>query len=386
MTARPIYLDYMATTPIDPRVCETMLEYMGPKACFGNPASTSHVYGRLAAQAVERARQTIAACINADDSSIVFTSGATESDNLAIIGGAEFYQGKGKHLITLQTEHKAVLDSFHYLEKNGFEVTYLKPDASGLLSVTALEQAIRSDTILVSIMHVNNEIGVIQDISAFGQFLHDKGILFHVDAAQSAGKLTIDVDAMQIDLLSISAHKMYGPKGVGALYVRQKPRVRLAPMSFGGGHEGGMRSGTLATHQIVGMAEAFKIAVAEQATEQARLLQYREKLLQALSRLPNVQLNGDRTQRIAGNLNLCFQGLDGDALMLALRDLAVSSTSACASAAHQPSYVLKSIGLDDIDAFSSIRLSFGRFTSEDDVARVIDLIATKVERLYEISA
>ncbi len=306
MSNLPIYLDYMATTPIDPRVCEKMMEYMGPDGIYGNPASTSHMYGRMAAEAVERSRQTVADLLNADEREIIFTSGATESDNLAIIGAARFYQSKGRHLITMNTEHKAVLDSFHYLEKEGFRVTYLTPDQEGILDIGQLENALEKDTILVSIMHVNNEIGVIQDIAAIGKLLQRRGILFHVDAAQSAGKLPLDVQAMNIDLLSISSHKMYGPKGVGALYVRQKPRVRLMPLSFGGGHEGGLRSGTLATHQIIGLAEAFSLAVTEQQEEQERLLEYRRLMWSSIKSLEKVFLNGHPTQRIAGNINLCF--------------------------------------------------------------------------------
>uniref|UniRef100_UPI002621DC5C aminotransferase class V-fold PLP-dependent enzyme n=1 Tax=uncultured Legionella sp. TaxID=210934 RepID=UPI002621DC5C len=292
MTKMPIYFDYMATTPVDPRVVEQMIKYLGPDSHFGNPASATHIYGKSAAQAVERARLNIADAINASAQDIVFTSGATESDNLAIIGAARFYKNKGMHLITMSTEHKAVLDSFHQLEKEGFQVTYLEPESDGLLDINTLEQALREDTILVSVMHVNNEIGVIQDIAAIGELLRDKGIVFHVDAAQSAGKIAIDLNKLSVDLMSFSAHKMYGPKGIGALYVRHKPRIRLQPQTFGGGHEGGLRSGTLATHQIVGFGEAFVLANKDRVEEQERLLHYRQKLWNGIKSLPGIQLNG----------------------------------------------------------------------------------------------
>lgn len=385
MGTLPIYLDYMATTPADPRVVAAMTQYMGPDGIFGNPASTSHIYGRMAAQAVEKSRQIIAELINAHDDEIIFTSGATESNNLAILGAARFYQGKGRHVITLETEHKAVLDSFCQLEKEGYRVTYLPVDNQGMMSLAALEAALDDDTILVSVMHVNNEIGVIQDIAALGALLRQRGVLFHVDAAQSAGKLPIDVRKIGVDLMSFSGHKMYGPKGIGALYVRGKPRIRLAPLSFGGGHEHGLRSGTLATSQIVGLAQAFKIAVEEQSEEQARLKQYRERIWDSVKAIAGVRLNGHPTERVAGNLNICFKDIDSDTLILSLRDIAVSSTSACSSASQQPSYVLRAIGLSAEEAFSSIRLSLGRFTTATQVAEICQLIAAKITNLRDIS-
>lgn len=380
----PIYFDYMATTPVDPHVVERMIHYLGPEGDFGN-YSSRHEYGRVAAFAVERARAQIADSIHASTQEIVFTSGATEANNLAIIGAAHFYQNKGKHLITMSTEHKVVLDSFKRLEQDGFEVTYLNPESNGLLDLEKLAQALRNDTILVSIMHVNNEIGVIQDISGIGSLLHNKGIIFHVDAAQSAGKIPIDVKHLSVDLLALSAHKNYGPKGVGALYVRSKPRIRLQPQSFGGGHEGGLRSGTLPTHQIVGMGEAFALADTLCEEEQRRFLKYRKRLWKSIEHLPGIQLNGDTQQRIAGNLNMSFAGLDGDSLLLALNELAVSTTSACSSASNQPSYVLKALGLSDDLAHSTIRLSIGRFTKEEDIEHAIAVICTQVSRLHEIA-
>lgn len=385
MTRMPIYFDYMATTPVDPRVVERMMKYLGPDGHFGNPASATHIYGKTAAHAVEQARSQIAEAINAFTQDIVFTSGATESDNLAILGAARFYKNKGMHLITMSTEHKAVLDSFYQLEKEGFQVTYLDPEHDGLLDRNKLENALREDTILVSVMHVNNEIGVVQDIAAIGELLRNKGIVFHVDAAQSAGKVPIDLSTLPVDLMSFSAHKMYGPKGIGALYVRHKPRIRLQPQTFGGGHEGGLRSGTLATHQIVGLGEAFALAEKERVDEQARLLSYRQKLWTGIKLLPGIQLNGHEQQRIAGNLNMSFSRLDGDSLLLGLRDLALSTTSACTSASIQPSYVLRAIGLSDDLAQSSIRLSIGRFTSEEQIDYAIALICAQVNRLHEIS-
>ncbi|ASQ45430.1 IscS subfamily cysteine desulfurase [Legionella clemsonensis] len=381
----PIYLDYMATTPVDPRVIEKMMDYLGPDGIFGNPASTTHIYGKRATEAVEHARQQIADVFNAAPAEIIFTSGATEADNLAILGAAQFYQRKGRHAVTMQTEHKAVLDSFHRLEKEGFEVTYLEPQSDGLLNFEDLKQALRDDTILVSIMHVNNEIGVIQDIAMIGEFLRDKGIIFHVDAAQSAGKLTINLSEMAVDLMSFSAHKNYGPKGIGALYVRHKPRIRLQPQSFGGGHEGGLRSGTLATHQIVGMAEAFVLSEASRIAEQARILNLRQQLWEGIKHIPGIRLNGHEHQRVAGNLNLTFSGVEGDSLLLALRELAISTTSACASASLQPSYVLRALGLDDESAFSSIRISCGRFTTEEQIRQAVTIICRQVGRLQEIS-
>ena len=385
MSKMPLYFDYMATTPVDPRVIEHMIQYLGPDSHFGNPASSTHVYGKNAALAVERARIQIAEAIHASPQEIVFTSGATESDNLAILGAAYFYKNKGKHLITMSTEHKAVLDSVHHLEKEGFSVTYLQPEPDGLLDIKKLEQALREDTILVSVMHVNNEIGVIQDIAAIGRLLANKGIIFHVDAAQSAGKLTIDLTRLSVDLMSLSAHKFYGPKGVGALYVRHKPRIRLRALTFGGGHEGGMRSGTLPTHQIVGMGEALRLAIEEGDAEQKRILAYRKQLWDGISHIPGIQLNGNEQTRIAGNLNFSFSGLDGNSLLLALSELAVSTSSACSSASIQPSYVLRAIGLSDDLAQSSIRLSIGRFTKKEQIEQAIDIICTQVMRLREIS-
>lgn len=382
---KPIYLDYMATTPVDPRVVTRMLCYLGPEGDYGNPSSTTHEYGRIAAHAVEHARAQIAETIHASPQDIVFTSGATEANNLGIIGAAHFYQNKGKHLITMSTEHKAVLDSFNRLEKDGFEVTYLKPEPNGLLDLELLAQTLRSDTILVSIMHVNNEIGVIQDIEAIGSLLRHKGIIFHVDAAQSAGKLSINLTQLSVDLMAFSAHKNYGPKGIGALYVRHKPRIRLQPQSFGGGHERGLRSGTLATHQIVGMGEAFALTEHLRLEEQERILSYSKRLWNGINHLPGIQLNGDAHKRIAGNLNISFAGLDGDSLLLALNELAISTTSACSSASLQPSYVLKALGLSDDLAQSTLRLSIGRFTKEEEIEHAINTICTQVTRLREIS-
>lgn len=385
MRNMPIYFDYMSTTPVDQRVINVMVNYLGyEKMNFGNPASTTHVYGKKAMEAVEHARSQVAASINATPQEIVFTSGATEADNLAIIGAAHFYQRKGKHLITMNTEHKAVLDSFKHLEKEGFHVTYLDPEPDGLLNLQTLTEAIQEETILVSVMHVNNETGVIQDISSIGNLVREKGILFHVDAAQSAGKLPIDLHQLPVDLMSFSAHKNYGPKGVGALYVRNRPRVRLQPQSFGGGHEAGLRSGTLATHQIVGMGEAFALAEQSREEEQRRILSLRKKLWEGIKHLSGIRLNGHDTQRIAGNLNLSFSGIDGDSLLLALRDLAVSTTSACSSASLQPSYVLKALGLSDELAYSSVRLSIGRFTTDEDIRYAVDIINSQVSRLHEI--
>lgn len=385
MNKLPIYLDYMATTPVDPRVIEKMLPYLGPDGCFGNPASVTHIYGKLAAQAVEKARKQIADTIHALPEEIVFTSGATEADNLAILGAARFYQSKGRHLITMRTEHKAVLDSFQQLEKEGFEVSYLTPQADGLLDLHVLSQALREDTILVSIMQVNNEIGVIQDIAAIGELLVNKGIIFHVDAAQSAGKVEIDLSKLVVDLMSFSAHKNYGPKGIGALYVRRKPRCRLQPQSFGGNHEGGLRSGTLATHQIVAMGEAFAISDAVRVEEQARILRLRQQLWDGIKHLPGLHLNGHEHHRVAGNLNLTFAGIEGESLLLALRDLAISTTSACSAASRKPSYVLQALGLDEELAYSSIRLSCGRFTTEEQIKQAINLICYQVNRLHEMS-
>lgn len=375
----------MATTPVDPRVIEQMIRYLGPEGDFGNPASVTHEYGRIASMAVENARSQIAETINASPQEIVFTSGATEADNLAILGSARFYKNKGMHLVTMSTEHKAVLDSFHQLEKEGFQVTYLNPESDGLLDLEKLESVLRPDTILVSVMHVNNEIGVIQDIASIGELLRNRGIIFHVDAAQSAGKLPIDLSQLSVDLMSFSAHKNYGPKGIGALYVRHKPRIRLQALSYGGGHEGGLRSGTLPTHQIAGMGKAFLIAETERITEQERILNFRKQLWDGIRHLPNIKLNGHERMRIAGNLNISFIGISGDSLLFALNELAVSTTSACSSASIQPSYVLRAIGLTDEEAQSSIRLSIGRFTSEEQIIKAIDIICKQVSRLHELS-
>lgn len=386
MSMMPIYLDYMATTPVDPRVISQMMRYLGPEDAFGNPASTTHLYGRSAAQAVEAARAQIAEVIKASPNEIVFTSGATEANNLALLGAARFYQHKGQHIVSMVTEHKAVLDSLEQLEKEGFTVTYLTPKTNGLLDIEQLKQALRPDTILVSIMHVNNEIGVIQDIKSIAESLRNQGIVFHVDAAQSAGKLAIDLRNWPVDLMSFSAHKVYGPKGVGALYVRQKPRIRLHPQSFGGGHESGLRSGTLATHQIVGMGTAFALADEGREKEQQRILAYRMQLWDGIRHLPGIQLNGDEHQRIAGNLNVSVKDIDGDSLLLALKDLAISKASACSSSTSQPSYVLKSIGLSDDLAYNSLRISIGRFTTEEQIKYAVDLICTQVQRLRKIAA
>lgn len=379
--ALPIYLDYMATTPMDSRVVAKMMQYLDASATFGNPASLTHCYGLSALDAVDKARTQIAEVIGASTTEIVFTSGATEANNLAIIGAARFYQNKGKHLITMTTEHKAVLDSFAYLEKEGFRVTYLAPNSDGILDSNTLVEAITMDTILVSIMHVNNETGVVQDIAAIGELLRQKGIVFHVDSAQSLGKLAINLQHLPIDLMSFSAHKTYGPKGIGALYVRKKPRIRIQPQSFGGGHEGGLRSGTLAVHQIVAMAEAFVMADELRVSEQARILVLREQLWQGIKSLKGIQLNGHPHKRVAGNLNVSFANIDPQSLLLALRELAVSTTSACMASSGQPSYVLKSLGLSDSLAYSSIRLSIGRFTTEHDVQRAINIINVQVNRL-----
>lgn len=381
MNKLPIYFDYMATTPVDPRVIEVMVNYLGPTGDFGNPASVTHAYGQIAALAIARARSQVASTIGASEEEIVFTSGATEADNLAILGAARFYQRKGKHLITMTTEHKAVLDSFKQLEKEGFQVTYLQPQADGLLNLAELADALRDDTILVSVMHVNNEIGVIQDIAAIGELLHGKGIIFHVDAAQSAGKISIDLRHLPVDLMAFSAHKNYAPKGVGALFVRNKPRIRLQPQSFGGGHEGGLRSGTLPTHQIVAMGEAFALSEGIREEEQARILNFREQLWNGIRHLPGIHLNGHMTKRVAGNLNFSFSGIDGEALLPALSELAVSTTSACSSASLQPSYVLRALGLSNELAKSSIRLSLGRFTTQQEIDAAIGIICREIPDL-----
>ena len=381
----PVYLDYSATTPVDPRVAELMCSYLTMDGDFGNPASRSHAYGWQADKAVELAREQVAALINADPKEIVWTSGATESDNLAIKGVAHFYQKKGKHIITCKTEHKAVLDTCRQLEREGFEVTYLTPETDGLVDLEKLKAAMRDDTILVSIMHVNNEIGVIQDIKAIGEMTRERGTLFHVDAAQSAGKVPIDMDALKVDLMSFSAHKIYGPKGIGALYVRRKPRVRIEAQMHGGGHERGMRSGTLATHQIVGMGEAFRIAREEMASENERVLMLRNRLLDGLKDMEEVYVNGDLDRRVAGNLNISFNFVEGESLIMAVKDLAVSSGSACTSASLEPSYVLRALGRNDELAHSSIRFSIGRFSTVEDIDYTVSLIRDKVEKLRELS-
>ncbi|GBL45172.1 cysteine desulfurase, IscS subfamily [Sulfuriferula multivorans] len=379
----PIYLDYSATTPIDPRVAEQMIPYLTEK--FGNPASRSHAFGWDADKAVELAREEVAGLVNCDPKEIVWTSGATESDNLAIKGAAQFYKGKGKHLITVRTEHKAVLDPMRELERQGFEVTYLDPEPDGLLDLEKFRAAIRPDTILASVMHVNNEIGVIQDIDTIGELCRAKGVLFHVDAAQSTGKAPIDLARMKVDLMSFSAHKTYGPKGVGALYVRRKPRVRLEAQMHGGGHERGMRSGTLATHQIVGMGAAFRIAAEEMATENERIRYLRDRLWVGLNTLDEVHLNGDMLRRVPHNLNASFNFVEGESLMMAIKDLAVSSGSACTSASLEPSYVLKALGRNDELAHSSIRFSIGRFTTEQEIDYAVQLLHKHVGKLRDLS-
>ncbi|OED40159.1 IscS subfamily cysteine desulfurase [Endozoicomonas sp. (ex Bugula neritina AB1)] len=382
---RPIYLDYSATTPVDPRVAEKMMQCLSPEGNFGNPASRSHLFGWKAEEAVEDARRQVADLINADPREIVWTSGATESDNLAIKGVAHFYSKKGKHIITSKIEHKAVLDPCRQLEREGFEVTYLEPDSDGLITPEAVTAALREDTILVSLMHVNNEIGVINDVAAIGEITRPRKILFHVDAAQSAGKIPLDMVTMKIDLLSISAHKLYGPKGIGILYVRRKPRVRLEAQMHGGGHERGMRSGTLPTHQIVGMGEACKIAKEEMASANEKLLTLRQRFLDRLGDLEEVHVNGSMEQRVAGNLNVSFAFVEGESLIMALKDLALSSGSACTSASLEPSYVLRALGLSDELAHSSLRISIGRFTTAEEVDHAADEIRGAVEKLRELS-
>jgi len=361
------------------------MEYMMPDGEFGNPASRSHAYGWNAEAAVEQARENVAGLIGADPREIVWTSGATESDNLAIKGAAHFYKKKGNHIITCKTEHKAVLDTCRQLEREGFDITYLDPQPNGLVDIEKLKDAIRDNTILVSIMHVNNEIGVIQDVAAIGKLTREKGILFHTDGAQSAGKVPIDVDAMNIDLMSLSAHKIYGPKGMGALYVRRKPRVRLEAQMHGGGHERGMRSGTLATHQIVGMGEAFRIAKEEMAVENDRIRSLRARLWNGIQDMEEVYINGDMDHRIAGNLNVSFNFVEGESLIMALKDIAVSSGSACTSASLEPSYVLRALGRNDELAHSSIRFTIGRFSTEEEVDYALELVREKVTKLRELS-
>jgi len=381
----PIYLDYSATTPVDPRVAAKMAQCLTLDANFGNPASRSHMFGWKAEEAVETARGQVADLIKCDPREIVWTSGATEADNLAIKGAVHFYVKKGKHIITSKIEHKAVLDSCGQLEREGFEVTYLDPTEAGIITPEAVAAAIRPDTILVSLMHVNNEIGVINDIAAIGKVTRENEIIFHVDAAQSTGKIDIDMEAMQVDLMSLTAHKVYGPKGIGALYVRRMPRVRIEPQIHGGGHEQGMRSGTLATHQIVGMGEAYRLAKEEMADENTRLLALRAHLLNCFDDMEEVFVNGDIEHRVVHNLNISFKFVDGESLMMALRDLAVSSGSACTSASLEPSYVLRAIGLNDELAHSSLRISIGRFTTLEEIDYSIEKIREAVGKLRESS-
>ena len=381
----PIYLDYLSTTPVDPRVVQVMSDCLSTEGVFGNPASRSHVFGWKAEEAVENARNQVAELINADPREIVWTSGATESDNLAIKGVAHFYHKKGKHIVTSKIEHKAVLDTCRQLEREGYEVTYLDPDEQGLTTPQMVQAALREDTILASVMHANNEIGVVNDIAGIGEICRAAGVLFHVDGAQGVGKIPVDMEQMKVDLLSMSAHKMYGPKGVGALYVRRKPRVRLEAQMHGGGHERGMRSGTLATHQLVGFGEAARIAREEMATESVQLEALRERFWDAISDIPEVYINGDRNQRLPGALNVSFAFVEGESLIMSLRDLAISSGSACTSASLEPSYVLRALGLNDEMAHSSLRFSFGRFTTESEVDHAVQCVRHAVEKLRELS-
>ncbi|CAG9165691.1 Cysteine desulfurase IscS [Cupriavidus laharis] len=379
----PIYMDYSATTPVDPRVADKMIPYLREQ--FGNPASRSHAYGWEAERAVEEAREQVAALVGADPREIVWTSGATESDNLAIKGAANFYSGKGKHIITVKTEHKAVLDTTRELERQGFEVTYLDVKEDGLIDMEVFKQAIRPDTILVSVMLVNNEIGVIQDVEQIGEICRAKGIIFHCDAAQATGKVAIDLNTLKCDLMSFSAHKTYGPKGIGALYVRRKPRVRIEAQMHGGGHERGMRSGTLAPHQIVGMGEAFRIAREEMATENERIRMLRDRLWTGLKSMEEVYLNGDLEHRVPHNLNVSFNFVEGESLIMAIKDVAVSSGSACTSASLEPSYVLRALGRNDELAHSSIRFTVGRFTTEQEIDYTVELLKSKIGKLRDLS-
>ena len=379
----PIYLDYSATTPVDPRVAAKMIPWLTEH--FGNPASRSHAYGWEAEKAVEDAREEVAALVNADAKEIIWTSGATESNNLAIKGAAHFYQGKGKHIITVKTEHKAVLDTVRELEREGFEATYLDVQENGLIDLEVLKSAIRPDTIVVSVMFVNNEIGVVQPIAEIGELCREKGVVFHVDAAQATGKVEIDLDKLKVDLMSFCAHKTYGPKGIGALYVRRKPRVRLEAQMHGGGHERGLRSGTLATHQIVGMGESFRLAREEMAAENIRVGKLRDRLLAGLTDLEATYVNGDLEQRVPHNLNISFAYVEGESLIMAVKDIAVSSGSACTSASLEPSYVLRALGRNDELAHSSIRFTIGRFTTEEEVEYTIKLLHDKIGKLRELS-
>lgn len=379
----PIYLDYSATTPVDPRVAAAMIPWLTEQ--FGNPASRSHAFGWEAEKAVEDAREQVAALVGADPREIVWTSGATESNNLGIKGAAHFYQGKGKHIITLKTEHKAVLDTVRELEREGFEATYLDVLENGLVDLDTLKAAMRPDTIVVSVMFVNNEIGVIQPIAEIGEICRERGIIFHVDAAQATGKVEIDLEKLKVDLMSFSAHKTYGPKGIGALYVRRKPRVRLEAQMHGGGHERGLRSGTLATHQIVGMGEAFRIAREEMASENERVRRLRDKLLAGLTDIEATYINGDLEHRVPHNLNISFAYVEGESLIMAIKDIAVSSGSACTSASLEPSYVLRALGRNDELAHSSIRFTIGRFTTEEEIDFTINLLHKKIGKLRELS-
>jgi cysteine desulfurase len=379
----PVYLDYSSTTPIDPRVVDAMLPFL--REDFGNPASRSHAYGWTAEKAVEDARGNVAALINADPREIVWTSGATEATNLAVKGAAHFYKDRGRHLITLRTEHKATLDTMRELEREGFEVTYLDVDEDGLVSPEALTAALRDDTILVSVLLVNNEIGVIQDVKAFGEILRERKIIFHVDGAQATGKMPIDLQDLKIDLMSLCAHKTYGPKGIGALYVRRKPRVRLEAQIHGGGHERGMRSGTLATHQIVGMGESFRLAREEMGADNERIRMLRDRLWTGLNQMDEVYLNGSLEQRVPHNLNVSFNYVEGESLIMAIKDIAVSSGSACTSASLEPSYVLRALGRSDELAHSSIRFTVGRFTTEEEIDFAVQLLHDKVGKLREMS-
>ena len=381
----PIYFDYSATTPVDERVAKVMMQYLTVDSSFGNPASRSHSFGWAADDAIDTARGQVSALLNCDPREIVWTSGATESDNLAIKGVAHFYHKKGKHIITCKTEHKAVLDTCRQLEREDYEITYLDPEPNGLIDLNKLKAAMREDTILVSLMHVNNEIGVIQDIETIGEMCRENKTLFHVDAAQSAGKVAIDLEKLKVDLMSFSAHKIYGPKGIGALYVRRKPRVRLEAQMHGGGHERGMRSGTLATHQIAGMGEAFRIAHEEMDSENARFLALRNRLYNGFKDMEEVYVNGDMDHRIAGNLNISFNYVEGESLIMALKDIAVSSGSACTSASLEPSYVLRALGRSDELAHSSLRFTIGRYTTEEEIDYTIDLVKGAVDKLRDLS-
>ncbi|WP_374258983.1 IscS subfamily cysteine desulfurase [Aquabacterium sp.] len=379
----PIYMDYGATTPCDPRVVDAMIPWL--REHFGNPASRTHAYGWEAEAAVEKAREQVAELIGADPREIVWTSGATESNNLALKGAAHFYKSRGKHIITVKTEHKAVLDTVRELERQGFDATYLDVQENGLLDLEALKAAIRPDTILISVMYVNNEIGVIQDIPTIGALCREKGIIFHVDAAQATGKVDIDLKSLPVDLMSLASHKTYGPKGIGALYVRRKPRVRLEAQMHGGGHERGMRSGTLPTHQIVGMGEAFRIAKEEMHTENARVKALRDRLLAGLQGIEQIFVNGDLEQRVAHNLNVSFNFVEGESLIMGIKGIAVSSGSACTSASLEPSYVLRALGRSDELAHSSLRMTIGRFTTEEEVDFVINTLQERVAKLRELS-